>query len=189
MQVMYADRFAEVMINVGCARLAVGCFLRRLLLYLRKEKRIIIRQLLQEYDIESAQDIQDALKDLLGGTSKEMMEAEMDEHLGYSKSECSDNDDYRMRSKGEASGTRTTRTRRRRAKTVQWSVFRTRESPPPGTRAKSLAGVGKLCRGSCLLPENRYNRVWYTGIRRFLPKAQRIGNDGPRPFRGRGPGL
>lgn len=34
-------------------------------------KRNIIRQLLQEYDIESAQDIQDALKDLLGGTIKE----------------------------------------------------------------------------------------------------------------------
>ena len=39
-------------------------------------KRNIIRQLLEEYDIESAQDIQDALKDLLGGTIKEMMEAE-----------------------------------------------------------------------------------------------------------------
>lgn len=50
-------------------------------------KRNIIRQLLEEYDIESAQDIQDALKDLLGGTIKEMMEAEMDDHLGYSKPE------------------------------------------------------------------------------------------------------
>ena len=58
-------------------------------------KRDIIRMLLQEYDIESAQDIQDALKDLLGGTIKEMMEAEMDDHLGYEKSERSDNDDYR----------------------------------------------------------------------------------------------
>ena len=58
-------------------------------------KRDIIRMLLQEYDIESAQDIQDALKDLLGGTIKEMMEAEMDDHLGYSKSERSDSDDYR----------------------------------------------------------------------------------------------
>ena len=58
-------------------------------------KRNIIRQLLQEYDIETAEDIQDALKDLLGGTIKEMMEAEMDDHLGYQKSERSDNDDYR----------------------------------------------------------------------------------------------
>ena len=58
-------------------------------------KRSIIRQLLQEYDIESAQDIQDALKDLLGGTIKEMMEAEMDTHLGYGKSERFDSDDYR----------------------------------------------------------------------------------------------
>ena len=49
----------------------------------------------KKYDFESAQDIQDALKDLLGGTIKELMEAEMDEHLGYSKSERSDSDDYR----------------------------------------------------------------------------------------------
>ena len=46
-------------------------------------KRNIIQQLLQEYDIETAEEIQDALKDLLGGTIKEMMEAEMDDHLGY----------------------------------------------------------------------------------------------------------
>ena len=59
-------------------------------------KRNIIHQLLEEYDIQSAEDIQDALKDLLGGTIKEMMEAEMDDHLGYEKSERSDNDDYRM---------------------------------------------------------------------------------------------
>ena len=58
-------------------------------------KRNIIHQLLEEYDIQSAEDIQEALKDLLGGTIKEMMEAEMDDHLGYGKSERSDNDDYR----------------------------------------------------------------------------------------------
>ena len=56
-------------------------------------KREIIRQLLQEYDIETAEDIQDALKDLLGGTIKEMMEAEMDDHLGYEKSERVDRDE------------------------------------------------------------------------------------------------
>ncbi len=58
-------------------------------------KRNIIQMLLQEYDIESAQDIQDALKDLLGGTIKEMMKAEMDDYLGYGKSQRSDNEDYR----------------------------------------------------------------------------------------------
>ena len=58
-------------------------------------KRQIIQQLLEEYDIESAEDIQDALKDLLGGTIKEMMEAEMDDHLGYQKSERSDSENYR----------------------------------------------------------------------------------------------
>ena len=39
-------------------------------------KRNIIHQLLEEYDIQSAEDIQEALKDLLGGTIKEMMDAE-----------------------------------------------------------------------------------------------------------------
>lgn len=58
-------------------------------------KRNIVQQLLQEYDIQTAEDIQEALKDLLGGTIKEMMEAEMDEHLGYEKSQRSDNDDSR----------------------------------------------------------------------------------------------
>ena len=58
-------------------------------------KRNIIHQLLEEYDIQTAEDIQDALKDLLGGTIKEMMEAEMDDHLGHKKSACSSNDDYR----------------------------------------------------------------------------------------------
>ena len=58
-------------------------------------KRNIIQGLLQEYDIETAEDIQEALKNLLGSTIKEMMETEMDDHLGYAKSQRSDNDDYR----------------------------------------------------------------------------------------------
>ena len=58
-------------------------------------KRNIIHQLLQEYDIETDEDIQDALKDLLGGTIKEMMGDEMDDHLGYGRSERSASDDYR----------------------------------------------------------------------------------------------
>lgn len=61
-------------------------------------KRKIIQRLLQEYDIGSAQDIQDALKDLLGGTIKEMLEAEMDDHLWYGRSQRagrSKMDDYR----------------------------------------------------------------------------------------------
>ena len=58
-------------------------------------KRNIITGLLQEYDIRTAKDIEDALKDLLGGTIQEMLEAEMDEHLGYSSYERSDHTDYR----------------------------------------------------------------------------------------------
>ncbi|CAM3256435.1 IS256 family transposase [Streptobacillus ratti] len=58
-------------------------------------KRNIIMQLLEEYDIQSAEDIQDALKDLLGGTIKEMMETEMEEYLGYEKSKRHYSDNYR----------------------------------------------------------------------------------------------
>lgn len=58
-------------------------------------KKNIIAALLQEYDIQSAEDIQDALKDLLGDTIKEMMEAEMDEHLGYESYERSENPNSR----------------------------------------------------------------------------------------------
>ena len=58
-------------------------------------KSEIIKALLSEYDIQSVQDIQEALKDLLGGIIKKMMEAEMEEHLGYEKSGRSGNDDYR----------------------------------------------------------------------------------------------
>lgn len=58
-------------------------------------KREIIRKLLNEYDIQTTQDIQEALKDLLGGIIKEMMETEMSRHLGYEKSERSDSDNAR----------------------------------------------------------------------------------------------
>lgn len=48
-------------------------------------KRQIIAQLLQEYDIKNANDIHEALKDLLGGTVQEMLEEELNEHLQYPK--------------------------------------------------------------------------------------------------------
>ena len=66
-----------------------------------EEKRNIIQGLLQEYDIETADDIQDALKDLLSGTLKEMMETEMDDHLGYEKYERSDEKNYRNGTKSK----------------------------------------------------------------------------------------
>ena len=62
---------------------------------LTEGKKNIISALMDEYEIETADDIQDALRDLLGGTIKSMMEAEMTDHLGYEKSERSDSDNYR----------------------------------------------------------------------------------------------
>ena len=64
-------------------------------------KRNIIQGLLQEYDIETADDIQDALKDLLSGTIQEMLEAEMDDHLGYAKYECSSENNFRNGTKSK----------------------------------------------------------------------------------------
>ena len=46
-------------------------------------KRNLIQALLQEYDIQSADDIQEALKDLLFGTIQDMLETEMDNHQGF----------------------------------------------------------------------------------------------------------
>ncbi len=58
-------------------------------------KRNLIQGLLQEYDIESADDIQEALKDLLSGTIQDMLEAEMDDHLGYDRYGRSGEPNYR----------------------------------------------------------------------------------------------
>lgn len=69
-----------------------------------ENKRNLIQGLFEEYDIQSADDIQAALKNLLSGTIKEMMEAEMDDHLGYEKYERSDESNYR-------NGTKTKRVR------------------------------------------------------------------------------
>ena len=66
-------------------------------------KRAIIHQLFQEYDIESANGIHEALKDLLGGTIKEMMGTEMEDRLGYGKSERSDSENARNGYKSKTS--------------------------------------------------------------------------------------
>ena len=58
-------------------------------------KKNIIAELIKEYDIKTAKDIEDALRDLMGGTIQEMLEAELDEHLGYRSYERSDSSNYR----------------------------------------------------------------------------------------------
>ena len=64
-------------------------------------KRNIIAGLIEEYNIQSAADIQEALKDLLGDTIQEMMETEMDDHLGYEPYERSDNTNARNGTKNK----------------------------------------------------------------------------------------
>lgn len=65
-------------------------------------KKNIVAALLNEYDIQTAEDIQDALKDLLGGTIQNMMEAEMDHHLGYANYQRSDNTNARNEHKSKS---------------------------------------------------------------------------------------
>ena len=51
------------------------------------EKKEVIASLVEAYDIKTTADLQNALKDLLGGTIQEMLESELDEELGYEKGE------------------------------------------------------------------------------------------------------
>lgn len=46
-----------------------------------------IKQFIKENDLHTAQDVQQALKDLFGETLQAMLEAEMDSHLGYGKND------------------------------------------------------------------------------------------------------
>nr|WP_278335339.1 transposase [Peptostreptococcus sp. D1] len=50
--------------------------------------------------METADDIQEAIKELLGEINT-MMEAEMDNHLGYKNYECSSNSNYRNDTKSK----------------------------------------------------------------------------------------
>lgn len=63
----------------------------------------MIGQLIEEYKIKDGKDLQEALKDLLGGTIQEMLETELDETLGYEKSERTgeEKENYRNGHKGK----------------------------------------------------------------------------------------
>ena len=62
---------------------------------LTDSKREFISNFITEFNLKTAEDIQNALRDLLGDTIKSMMGAEMTDHLGYEKSERSDSDNSR----------------------------------------------------------------------------------------------
>ena len=50
-----------------------------------EERKKLIKQLLASYQPEEVEDVQSMLKDLLGDTLQEMLEAELEDNLGYSK--------------------------------------------------------------------------------------------------------
>lgn len=47
----------------------------------------LLKHLMENYEINSAYDIQEALKDMFAETLESMLEAELDQHLGYDKNE------------------------------------------------------------------------------------------------------
>ena len=51
---------------------------------LTPERKAFIDSLIAHYNPKDVSDVQEMLKDLLGDTLQDMLEAEMDEHLGYS---------------------------------------------------------------------------------------------------------
>ena len=61
----------------------------------------VIKDMIEMYDIRTAEDIQEALKDLLGETLEVMLEEEMNEHLGYEKYQRSDTANYRNGTKSK----------------------------------------------------------------------------------------
>lgn len=48
-------------------------------------KSEILKKLIQEYDVKTTRDVQEMLKDLFSETIQEILEAELDEHLGYDR--------------------------------------------------------------------------------------------------------
>lgn len=48
-------------------------------------KNELAKLILNNSDVKTAEDIENTLKDLLGGILNKMLEAELDEHLGYTK--------------------------------------------------------------------------------------------------------
>lgn len=62
---------------------------------LTEGKKNIIQSLIEKYHIETVEDTQATLKDLLGGTIENMLQAEMNYRLGYEAYERSDEENYR----------------------------------------------------------------------------------------------
>ena len=110
-------------------------------------KRSLVRQLIQEYAPKTALDIQDALKDLLGSTLKEMLEAEMDNHLGYSKSERSDNSNsrngYKTKQVRSSMGELSIEVPQDRESTFQPQVVQKRQKDISEIESKIIAMYGK----------------------------------------------
>jgi len=50
-----------------------------------EEDRELLRKLIKQYNLKDTKDIKNMLKDLFGSTIQEMLEAELEEDLGYSK--------------------------------------------------------------------------------------------------------
>ena len=48
-------------------------------------KNEILKKLIEKYDVKTTRDVQEMLKDLFASTINEMLEAELEDNLGYDK--------------------------------------------------------------------------------------------------------
>lgn len=56
------------------------------------KKTALVQAILNEYQPESVEDMQDALKDIFGPMFEAMLKGEMKDHLGYESNERSEKD-------------------------------------------------------------------------------------------------
>ena len=77
---MSYSSWINVRININ-----LGGFIMARQRKLSPERKEFLQKLLSAYQPKGAQDVQNMLKDLFGDTLQTLLEAEMDEHLGYSK--------------------------------------------------------------------------------------------------------
>ena len=68
----------------------------------RKKKELspnrqLAQAIIDQYQPQSVEDMQDALKDILGPMFEAMLQGEMNSHLGYSNNECGEKDTVNRR--------------------------------------------------------------------------------------------
>lgn len=102
-------------------------------------KKDLAKLIIENTDIKTAQDIQETLKELLGGALQQMLEAEMEEYLGYAKH------DYQNKNTSNSRNGKTTKKMKSDLGMFDLDVLREREgSFEPQIVKKHQTDVSKI---------------------------------------------